>query len=57
MKQARILGSIVFGGELDPDPDGATDALRKAGFQVTQSDALATVRGQQLVNGQLRIAP
>jgi hypothetical protein len=35
MKTVRIMGSIAFGGYLDPDPDGAAEALRRAGFEVT----------------------
>ena len=35
MKKARIMGTIAFSGDLDPDPDSAAVALRKAGFEVT----------------------
>jgi|SRR6516225_1192906 len=35
MQNARINGSIVFSGELDPDPSAAAVALRRAGFEVT----------------------
>jgi hypothetical protein len=35
MSEARIIGSIAFGGDLDPDPSSAAVALRKAGFEVT----------------------
>jgi hypothetical protein len=36
MKRARIIGSIAFSGEFDPDPHGAVVARRRAGFEVTR---------------------
>jgi hypothetical protein len=30
----KIMATIVFTGDLDPDPDGAAAALRRAGYQV-----------------------
>jgi hypothetical protein len=35
MEKVRIMGAIAFGGELNPDPNGAAVALRRAGFEVT----------------------
>jgi hypothetical protein len=35
MKKERVMYSIVFAGDLNPDPSGAAVALRKAGFEVT----------------------
>jgi hypothetical protein len=34
-----IMGWIAFSGDLDPDPDAAAAALRKAGFSVTRLPA------------------
>jgi hypothetical protein len=39
MSQTIILGWIAFSGDLDPDPDAAAVALRKAGFAVTRLPA------------------
>lgn len=30
----KIMGEVVFSGNLDPDPDGCAAALREAGFEV-----------------------
>jgi hypothetical protein len=35
MSDTRIIGTIAFSGELDPDLSSAAIALRKAGFEVT----------------------
>ena len=35
MSEARIMGTVAFSGELDPDPSSAAVALRRAGFEVT----------------------
>jgi hypothetical protein len=36
VKGVRVVGHIVFGGELAPDPDGAVIALQKAGYTVAR---------------------
>ena len=36
MKRTRVMGSIVFSGDIDPDPDGAAVPLCRAGFEVTR---------------------
>ena len=35
MEKVKIMGTITFSGELDPDPSNAAEALRRAGFEVT----------------------
>ena len=37
MKNYRMVGHIVFSGELDPDPDAAETTLRQAGFEDRQN--------------------
>ena len=32
--QKRLMATVVFSGELDPDPAAAAAALRKAGYEV-----------------------
>jgi hypothetical protein len=39
INRARIAGLIAFSVELEPDPDGAAIALRKAGFTITRLPA------------------
>jgi hypothetical protein len=34
----KIMGEVVFSGNLDPDPDGCAAALREAGFEVVRMD-------------------
>jgi hypothetical protein len=36
MKNYRIVGHVVFGGDVDPDPDAAAIDLRLAGFEVAR---------------------
>ena len=36
MKNYRMVGHVVFGGEVDPDPDAAAIDLRLAGFEVAR---------------------
>jgi hypothetical protein len=36
MNRQKIMGSIVFSGDLDPNPDAAADALQCAGFAITR---------------------
>jgi hypothetical protein len=35
VNKVKIVGTIVFSGELHPDPSDAAEALRMAGFEVT----------------------
>jgi hypothetical protein len=57
MPSVRIVGGVVFSGELDPDPDAAEIALRRAGFTVARPSALdqfrialhATVAGDDFI--------
>jgi hypothetical protein len=35
MSETRIIGTIAFSGDLNPDPSSAAVGLRKAGFEVT----------------------
>ena len=36
MKNYRIVGHVVFGGDLDPDPDAAERDLRRVGYTVAR---------------------
>jgi hypothetical protein len=40
----KIVVGVVFDGELDPDPDAAEIALRRAGFTVARPSALDQFR-------------
>ena len=33
---SRLVATIIFSGDLDPDPKAAADALREAGYEVTK---------------------
>ena len=36
MSATKVVGEVVFSGNLHPNPDGAEAALRKAGFAVVR---------------------
>ena len=36
LQETRFVATIIFSGDLDPNPEAAAEALRKAGYQVTK---------------------
>ena len=36
LQETRLVATIIFSGDLDPNPEAATDALRKAGYEVVK---------------------
>jgi hypothetical protein len=34
LQETRLMAIIIFSGDLDPNPEAAAEALRKAGYQV-----------------------
>ena len=45
LRETRLVASIIFSGDLDPDPEAAAEALRKAGYQSSNAGRVSSPAG------------